>query len=397
VPASAPSPQPSPPMGERESCKRLGQQIIFASVFAAVLALDLSVFDLSRGWAYELTILGGSVHGPGAMPDTPLPQGQLTNISLNNRLGGVSEFFNNGAEPPNLPGEMEIYGHLGGKLSNGVPFNEHTYGGVVTIGQGALKMLSTLAGDGELKGRETYELDERLNWVLHADLALDPGFPQGLVISRNVKITTGVLIIPPSLQTEAGLKGGADLAGSYPSGAPVYGRLGDRDGDGFLDGRIVGIGRVPLGFMFVPGGPLVMQRDFKTDIPVTPEEAGILTLAGLHNLLDVLDVAKEGSAAPPAARAYVLAHAKSTLDDFAERARSAHSLLSAAGSGRATLAAQAAAIETVLKQESESAQGWSKVGAVPQASFAAIRSALGPVDTAVPALRADLHFAHVGG
>lgn len=300
-----------------------------ATTLAIILCLS---GPLAR--AYDLTITGGTVHGPGPMPDTPLPVGKLGSIVLNNELGGASEFFNNGAEPPNVPGELEIYGHLGGRLSNGAPFNEHVYGGVVSIGQGALKMLSVIAGDGEMKGRETYRLNERLNWIIHTDLALDAGFPQGLVISRNITITSGVLLVAPSLQTEAGLNGGMDEAGSLPSGAPIYGMLGDMDNRGFLDGRIVGVGRVPLGFMFVPGSPLVMQRDFKSNIPITREEAGILTFAGLLNLRDILAVARNGN---PAARSYVLAHARSYFDDFAARARSAQSHLSAAGPARSEI------------------------------------------------------------
>ena len=57
--------------------------------------------------------------------------------------------------------------------SNGAPFNEHVYGGVVSIGQGALKMLSVIAGDGDMKGRETYQLNEHFNWIIHTDLALN--------------------------------------------------------------------------------------------------------------------------------------------------------------------------------------------------------------------------------
>jgi hypothetical protein len=328
------------------------------------------------------------------MPDTPLPEGKLGSIVLDNELGGASEFFNNGLEPPNVPGEMEIYGHLGGRLSNGAPFNEHVYGGVVSIGQGALKMLSVIAGDGEMKGRETYRLNERLNWIIHTDLALDAGFPQGLVISRNITITSGVLLVAPSLQTETGLKGGMDEAGSLPSGAPIYGMLGDMENRGFLDGRIVGVGRVPLGFMFVPGSPLVMQRNFRSNIPVTREEAGVLTFAGLVNLRDILAVARDGN---PKARSYVVAHIKSYLDDFAARARSAQSHLSAAGSARSREAAQAAQIGTLLEQQSQDADGWVAAGAIPDATMAAIGTLLNQIEQATPALRAEIHFTRIGG
>jgi hypothetical protein len=342
--------------------------------------------------AYDLTIIGGTVHGPGLMPDTPLPQGKLGSIVLDNQLEGASEFFNNGADPPNVPGEMEIYGHLGARLSNGAPFNEHVYGGIVSIGQGALKMLSVIAGDGEMKGRETYRLTDRLNWIIHTDLALDAGFPQGLVISRNITITTGVLLVATSLQTESGRMAGMDEAGSIPSGAPIYGMLGDMGNRGFLDGRIVGVGRVPLGFMFVPGSPLVMQRNFESNIPVTREEAGVLTLAGLANLRDILAVSEGGNAK---ARTYVLARVKIYLEDFAARARSARDHLSAAD--RPELAEEAAEMEALLNRESDESQQWQASGAIPEPSLRAIQALFERIDQRLPALRAEFHLTQIGG
>jgi hypothetical protein len=344
--------------------------------------------------AYDLEIIGGTVHGPGPMPDTPLPTGRLGHVELDDRLTGISRFFNNGAEAPNNPYEQEFYGHLGGKLSNGVPFNEHVWGGIVTIGQGALRMFNVITGDGELHGTETYALDERLNWEIRTDLALDPGFPQGIVVSRNIKIFTGVLIVAPSLQTEGGFKGGLDVSGSLPSGAPVYGMLGDMDNRGFLDGRIVGVGRAPLGFLFVPGSPLVMEREVRSNIPVTHEQSGILTFAGLTNLRDILAIARD-TAAPPAARGYVLANAKRYLEDFSQRAHSAQFHLASAG--RDAIAAQAGEIEKILRKERDNAGGWAAAGAIPDASWTAILAALAPVDAALPALRSELRFPQLSG
>jgi hypothetical protein len=361
-----------------------------AALMATVLALPAS-----SALGFDLIITGGVVHGPGPMPDTPLPEGKLGAIVLNDQLGGASEFFNNGAAEPNVPGEMEIYGHLGGRLSNGAPFNEHVYGGVVSIGSGALKMLSVISSDGPMQGRESYLLDDRMNWEIRTDLAMDAGFPQGLVISQNIKIFTGVLKVAPSLQTEGGVQGGMNRAGSLPTGAPVYGMLGDMEERGFLDGRIVGVGRVPLSFMFVPGGPLKMQRNFRSDIPVTHEQAGVLTYAGLANLRDILAIARDGSS-PAAARAYVLAHAKAYLTDFADRARS-RSHLSAAGADRTRLAEHAGAFEALLRDQVETADSWAKNSAVLDASMAAIMAELDRVDQAVPALRAAIRFPQLGG
>lgn len=341
--------------------------------------------------AYEILFVGGVVHGPGSMVDTPLPTGRIGRVPLDAQLHGVTTYFNNGADPPNIPAEleMEIYGRLGARLSDGTPFHEHAWGGIVSFGQGALKMLNVIAGGGPLEGRESFTLDDKMNWLVRADMAFDAGFPQGLVITPGIRIYTGVARVPPSLQTAAGAKGGIDRAGSLPSGAPVYGMLGDLDEKGVLSGRIVGMSQVPLEFMFLSGGPLVVEREFSSDVPVTREEAGLLTYAGLANLREILAAAADAS---PAVRAYVLGRAPQYLDDFARRARSARSHLTAAGPARADLAAQSARIEKILREQSESASAWAAAGAVPAASQKAIDDALAPVAQQLPALRASIRF-----
>ena len=370
-----------------------GKTPMRCQVLAASLAMIFCLIGQSAQ-AYDLTITGGTVHRPGPMPDTPLPEGKLGSIVLDNELGGASEFFNNGTEPPNVPGELEIYGHLAGELSNGAPFNEHVYGGVVSIGQGALKMLSVIAGDGDMKGRETYRLDERFNWIIHTDLALDAGFPQGLVMSRNITITSGVLLVAPSLQTEAGLKGGINEAGSIPSGAPIYGMLGDMDNRGFLDGRIVGVGRVPLGFMFVPGSPLVMQRNFKSNIPVTREEAESLRSPVCS--ISATSWRSHGMEIPR--RAPMLLRTPRLTSKISRRARGQpNPIFPQRSPARTGQAAQAARIEALLKQESHDTEEWLKAGVIPAASMAAIDELLKQIDQAMPALRAGLHFTRVGG
>jgi len=109
---------------------------------------------------YVINTVAGTVYGPGPMPATPLAGGKFTHVKVNARLEGNLTFFNNGVAEPNIPGEKEIFGDFkGGFLSNGVPFNEHLHGGIVTIGQGALRMLAVVASDGENKGGETYRVE----------------------------------------------------------------------------------------------------------------------------------------------------------------------------------------------------------------------------------------------
>jgi hypothetical protein len=288
---------------------------------------------------YVIDTVAGTVYGPGPMPATPLAGGKFTYVKVNAKLEGDIAFFNNGPAEPNIPGEKEIFGEFrGGLLSNGVKFNEHLHGGIVTIGQGALRMLAVVASDGDSKGGETYRLDERLNWRWKTDMALDPGFPEGLVVSRNIDITSGVLWIPSSLQTEGKLPGGFDNADYIPGGGPILGALGDADEDGFLDGRMVGAGRTPLKYLFVPGSPLVMARIIKTDIPVKPRASGVLELASIANLGQILNP-PEGKGKPsPAMDAYYQRMLPEWAEDFAGRAQRAAARLKKAKAPEATLA-----------------------------------------------------------
>lgn len=238
---------------------------------------------------FIITTISGFAYGPGPMPATPITYGRFTDVVLDQKFTGSSSFFNNGpTEEPNHTGALKIFGSPRSTLSNGVPFNEHVDGGIINIGQGALSMMAGIPENGPNQGAEHYRVDERLNWRWTTDVALDPGFEQGLVVSKNLNITSGVIWVLPSVQTEAKVAGGFDRADDIPSGAPVVGRVGDQDGDGFLDATMVGVGRVPLNFIFVPGAPLVMMRSVVTNIPITQRISGILELAGIGNLSIIL-------------------------------------------------------------------------------------------------------------
>lgn len=306
---------------------------------------------------YVIDTVGGMVFGPGPMPATPITDGHFTHVTLDARLGGQVTFFNNGPAEPNIPGEQEIFGGFkGGLLSNGVPFNEHLHGGIVTIGQGALRMLAVVASDGPNGGGETYRIDEGLNWRLRTDMALDPGFPEGLVVSRNIDITSGVLWVPVSRQTEAGQPGGVDHADWVPSGAPMLGRLGDADEDGFLDGTIVGAGRTPLTFLFVPGAPLVMTRVIVTDIPVKPRVSALLELASIANLTTLLQPPTGTPSPGSAIDVYYTRMLPEWAQDFAARAKRAAARLRRVGAPQADLAeALASALTAALPMTSERA------------------------------------------
>ncbi len=239
--------------------------------------------------AYTMSFSGGIFYGPGKMPDSPMPEGKIEYLELDMSLSGVTPYFNNGREPPGIEPVRRVGGFpeegttAAGRMSNGEPFNEYMNGGVVEVGKGALKLLNIVPRSGPNNGEQHYRLDAELNWEIITDLALDPGFAQGLLIAENLRITTGTVWVPFSLQSQMGLPNGVDFAGSRPSGAAIVGRLGDFNLDGYLDGIIVGQASIPLGHIFYPGAPVAQLRHFSSDIPISAYDASVLVLAGILN------------------------------------------------------------------------------------------------------------------
>ena len=352
--------------------------------FCLCAALCAAVTPVGPAQGHELRILGGSVYGPGPMPETPLPPGLFTHVELDPMLSGGAEFFNNGAEPPNIPGEIEIFGKNEGLLSDGAPFNEHVDGGIVTIGQGALRMLAVITRNGPNEGRELYRLDEGLNLRIRTDLALDPGFPEGLIVSEDLDISSGVIRIHPSEQTEKGIEGGFDFADRLPSGAPIFGRLGDSDEDGFLDGEIVGVGRVPLTYIFVPGAPLVQRREFVSDIPVAPRASGLLALANVHNLVRILATFETPDSA---AAVWLAGEMPAIAGDFAARAERAAARLERVRAHEAELA------RSVARTLAEAAN----VAGDPTAYAAAVGGSLKELGRMMPSLIEAFRDANADG
>jgi hypothetical protein len=290
------------------------------------LVLLFSVCFVMTANGYELKITGGTFFGPGAMVDTPLPTGRLAHIEFSAPLKGETKFFNNGPAEPNVPFEKDIFGKIEGKLSNGVMFNEHVYGGIAVVGRGAMRFFTVIAYGGPNNGTEKYELQDNLDLEIRTDLALDPGFKEGLVISNNIRITTGILWVPLSLQSQQQMIGGTDKAGSLPSGAPILGALGDDDADGFMDGTIVGVGNIQLDHMFLPGAPVVQARHFKSDILIPYQDSATFTLASIRHVAGIWKRAKMGRF-PIAAQQYVLKNMDNYFDSVLLRCQSTRNLL----------------------------------------------------------------------
>jgi hypothetical protein len=306
-------------------------QTILITSYIMVILIRFSTSGVASPLGYQqhyaLNITGGIFYGPGQMVDSPLPEGTLGYIEFQHPLVGATQFFNNGSESPNIPGEAEISGTADGLLSNGIAFNEHVDGGVAGVGMGAMRFLTVIAADGPNQGREIYELQPDYNWKITTDLALDPGFPEGLVISNNLEITTGIRWVPKSLQTQKDIPGGEDRAGSLPSGVPVIARLGDYDMDGFLDGAIVGASNIPLNHMFLPGAPVVQIRDFVSDIPISTFDASLLVVASINNYRPVWNMITTSASADDLAGEYMHSHLTDYLEDIVSRWKTADGLL----------------------------------------------------------------------
>ena len=219
---------------------------------------------------YSFTLTGGHFFGPGPIvPDTALPDGQLKGIKFDkNTFSGYATFSNDGRAES--------------RLSDGKTLiNQNIDAGELDIGDGSNPLLLVAVKTGKNKGREYYSLDKHYRFVWKVDLALDPGFAEGIIQINDFTLHTGLVKVSTSLQTQQGIPGGYDQAGTMPSGKYMAGRVGDFDQDGYMDGVLVAAPNVPLESAMLPGAPVGNQRGFITDIHIAPHLACELTVQGL--------------------------------------------------------------------------------------------------------------------
>jgi hypothetical protein len=229
-------------------------------------------------FSYTFTLQGGHFFGPGPIiPDLALPDGKIKNIQFDeNNFTGFAPFVNNGT-----------------KLTDGETLiNENIEAGVLTLGQNKQrkqKFSLVAVNGGPQDGKETYYFNQNYEFIWKVDFALDPGFPEGIIRVNDFFLTTGIVEIPNSLQSEKNIPGGYDKAGSKLSGDYLFGQVGDFDNDGFLDGIIVAAPHVPLKSNLLPGSPVGNQRGFTSDIPIKPLVACELTLRNIRNFKTLVD------------------------------------------------------------------------------------------------------------
>lgn len=223
-------------------------------------------------WSTSASYLGtGELHGPGLGAGSPQPLFcmNIRHLMFTTYTDLVVPFENNGAEQPNIVGELQVPGDLDGRLSDGSLINENVNTCAAVIA--GRRVLPAVVQGGMHTGRVLMSTTSDGVLTLSTDLAID------LTDGHSVKLplygTVGEVTVPQSLQTQMGSKG-VDQAGEYPSGTRLRGRLGDFNHDGWIDGTLVFVGVIPLDSPIAPGQPFVLVRNFETDIPIAGEWSG---------------------------------------------------------------------------------------------------------------------------
>lgn len=259
--------------------------------FILCLTLLLPISGAMAGSTIEL--IDRHLYGPGPFPDQKLETAWIRDLELTGFLEGVVKGFNNLGEEPNVSGEAKQGKTVDGKMSDGTLINESIDMGNAVIMNGQFNLLLGAVFGGTNEGDTFFYLDDDMNWWIKDDIAIDPGFETGVVKINDFTFSTSARTIPYSLQTELGYPGGTNQIGSTESGRIALGRLGDDNADGYLDGVFNAIGRFPLEAIFLPGAPFVQLFEFKSDIPVTPLDAALLTTAGARSALKNIRVLQE--------------------------------------------------------------------------------------------------------
>lgn len=259
----------------------------FLTILIGFSLTAMSGFVLANTSVYTIEVTERHLYGPGPFPDQKLKTAWIRNLRLDSFLTGVVKGVNNLGEEPNVSGEILQGKIVDGMLSDKTLINEDIDMANAEIMNGQFNLLLAAVYGGSNKGDTFFYLDKHFNWWIRDDIAIDPGFPAGVVKIDNFTFTTGPRVIPHSVQTELGYPGGTNQTGTLEAGRVAMGRLGDSNSDGYLDGVFNAIGRFPMEAIFLPGAPFVQTFEFKSDIPITPLEAALLNAASAQSYVRV--------------------------------------------------------------------------------------------------------------
>ena len=236
-------------------------------LFPTILAAGLSALPVSLSaanlWSTPESYLGpGLFFGPGALEGaSPLFPVVIRQMAFNSERDFVTPFFNNLGALPNL---RDANGEeLDGTLADGSLLNENVTTESFLIG--GVTLMPFVADTGHFEGEQRSVTGTDGNVTMMMDLLLDLGIGERGIIKLPFYGTTGVVTVPHSLQTVAGGQG-IDQAGPIASGRTIAGRIGDFNGDGYIDGTIVAAGTMPMSSPVYPGQPYALTRNFETDI-----------------------------------------------------------------------------------------------------------------------------------
>jgi len=240
--------------------------------FLLALALSVSSVDAATMFSNEESFMkAGTFYGPGTIEDSPLFGVVIRNIAFPSELNFITPFVNNLGAEPNICGEREIGKGETGMLSDGITrINENV--DVCSFELSGMRILVAIINGGPHEGEQLAVTLENGQIVMTMDTALDLGVGESGIIRLPFYGTTGKATVPFSLQTQLGIEGGIDTAGSIKSGVELQGRLGDFNKNGILDGAIVVAGNIPLDSMLLPGAPYAFIRYFETDLKFNGEE-----------------------------------------------------------------------------------------------------------------------------
>jgi hypothetical protein len=203
-------------------------------------------------WSVASSYLGtGYFFGPGAyMTPTPLFPVVIRNLGFISDRDFVTPFWNKGS-----------------RLSDGTRINENVDTGIFTLA--GTRFLPAVVEGGKFSGQQVAVTMADGNLVMVMDLVLDLGIGPKGIIRMPFYGTTGTLTIPGPLTAA-----GAQRAGLLRTGETISGRIGDFNGDGYIDGTLVAVGVMPLSSPIYPGQPWAMSRNFETNIPIQGILAG---------------------------------------------------------------------------------------------------------------------------
>ncbi len=212
----------------------------------------------------------GQFFGPGRLPDQAIFDVQISNIGFESPLNFITPFFNNGGGEPVNCGERELGKTPTGLLSDGVT-RINKFANTCSLQLNNSHVMMAIVDGGPFQGQQvavTLVDKTGVTMLMSMDFAMDLGIGKAGIVRLPFYGTTGEVTVPKSLQTQMGIEGGVDRAGSLKPGAKLRGRFGDFNHDGMLDGAIVVAGNIPLNSVLMPGAPYALIRYFETDIPV---------------------------------------------------------------------------------------------------------------------------------